>query len=253
MQQRVLLLFLLTLTVCLAGENPKTTASLVADGAKALSTQELQQLVVGKTLRIIDLRTNNRYDVYFGEDGTRTVISTVETVSAGESTRTTSRFEVKDGQLFTVMPSGATFSSKVFELRGRHFGARNDEEGYANYELMGVIEGRVTVSSLMARGAVTLSTEELTTLLVGKTLTIRHLVTGEIFEISYSKEGRRLLAPTSEHGEEIDSAYKVRSGRLEIHEGDFRFSAQVFRLKGQLFGARSIEDGFVSYEILSSR
>jgi hypothetical protein len=231
----------------------RKTTDLISQGAEALSTEAIRELVLGKTLRITDLRTGEKYDVFFGEDGTRTVLSTVSLATAAGTGQATSTFEVRDGQLLTIMPDGSGFSSKIFRLGDRHFGARDDEEGYANFEILGVISGRVTVASLLTQGAEPLDTKELTNLLVGKTITVRHLVTGEIFEISYSKEGIRTLAPTSEHEERIETNYQIRDGRLEIQDSETQFWAQIFKLDNQIFGARSIEDGFISYEILSSR
>lgn len=231
----------------------RKTTDLISQGAEALSTEAIRQLVLGKTLRITDLRTGEKYEVFFGEDGTRTVLSTVSVVTAPGGGQTTSKFEVRDGHLLTIMADGSKFSSRIYKLGDRHFGARNDEGGYANFELLGVIAGRVTVASLLTQGAEPLDTRELTDLLVGKTITVRHLVTGEVFEISYSKEGIRMLAPTSEHEERIETNYQIREGRLEIQDSEARFWAQIFKLDNQYFGARSIEDGFISYEILSSK
>jgi hypothetical protein len=227
---------------------------LKARGARALSTEEIRSLVWGKTLRIIDLRNDEKFEAFFGEDGTRTIVSAISPALGNRSGRPSeSTYEIKEGRLHSSWTDGSNFSSQIYDLEGRHFGARSNDMGWACYELLGVLEGRVTIKSLESQGGLALNTQEMKDLFVGKTLTIRHLVTGEVFEISYTEDGIRTVSPTEADPEEVHSTYEIDAGLLKINETGMKFSARIYSLGNQYFGARSQEQGFISYEILSSR
>jgi hypothetical protein len=230
----------------------KTIVDLKSKGARALSTSEIQELLVGKTIRITDLRDGGKYDIFFGEDGTRTIIGTVTAAVQSDSDQpSANRYEIKQNKLYSSLGADFQYYSEILMLDDHYYGARSDEGGMANYEILGVAKGRITIDSLLARGAVELSTEELQEMFVGKPLTILHLVTGEIFKISYSPQGVRTASNIDEE-EEIHSTYRIQNGRLEIQENGDHFHANIYRLGVRYYGARSQESGFISYEILSS-
>ena len=65
-----------------AARSELTVTGLEKDKAKALSTEELKQLLVGKTVRIKNLATGEEYAAAYGEDGMRTLAATVAFASA---------------------------------------------------------------------------------------------------------------------------------------------------------------------------
>jgi hypothetical protein len=230
-----------------------TVEQLESDGARTLSNQEIRDMIVGKTIRITDLRGGQKYDVFFGEDGTRTIMDTVTVAQDSISDQpTVNHYEIRGDKLYSSLDDETTFYSEIYVLKDHYYGTRSDEEGLVNYEILGINEGRVTIASLISRGGVELNDEELRELLVGKTITVKHMVTGEIFDISYTLDGKRILSNIGED-EDFESTYQIRNNRLEIQENGTDFSAILFRLGVRYYGARSQEKGFISYEIISSR
>ncbi len=102
----------------------------------------------------------------------------------------------------------------------------------------------VAVSELKQKGAQTLDDAQLTQLVVGKTLTVRNVVTGQRFKISYGKSGRRLILSVDgkqpEPGEVFDVdgrcwlrfAGTVRDPRRRNHHHAWRDAVRSDCLQG---------------------
>ncbi len=125
----------------------------------------------------------------------------------------------------------------------------------------------LSVEGLKAKGVEPLDDAALKALLVGKTLAIRNLVSGEIMEASFMANGKRLLRNLNEdqrqasiwqamHGgtdAEGVAAYHIRDGRIHTRFGKQNFEVAVYRIEDRIVAARTREQGFVNYEILASR
>ena len=121
----------------------------------------------------------------------------------------------------------------------------------------------VTVAELKQRGAEALDDSQLTQLIVGKTLTIRNTVTGQLYKISYGKEGRRLILSVDgkqpEPGEVFDATgaaalgspapYEIHGGEIITTLGETPFAVTVYKLGDKYLGARSNEFGYANYEL----
>jgi len=233
--------------------NAIAVSDLIRRGARRLSDDEIEALVVGRTIRLTDLRSGEKYDIFFGEDGTRTIIDTVTSAYGGSTGQVqVNQYRIKDNKLHCSTGGRQLYFTEVYLLDNCYYGARSDEDGIANYEILGMTSGRVTIDSLLARGGVHLTGKEFRELIVGKTLTIRHMVTGETFEINFSPNGTRTLSGV-EIDEDFHSTYSIVGDRLEIEENGIRFSAKLYRLGVRYYGARSQESVFISYEILATR
>jgi Protein of unknown function (DUF3604) len=103
--------------------------------AKALSTEEIKALLVGKEVRIKNLATGAEYDATYGEDGMRTLAATAGFASAHGQGAAKNPYAIKDGKLSGRLDDGSQFSSRLFKHRGRYLAARDDEAGYVNYEV----------------------------------------------------------------------------------------------------------------------
>jgi hypothetical protein len=116
-------------------EKALTVAGLENDNAKALSTEEITALLVGKEVRIRNLATGAEYDASYGEDGMRTLSANAVFASAHGQGAAKNPYAIKDGKLFGQLDDGSKFSSRLFKHGGRYLAAREDEAGYVNYEV----------------------------------------------------------------------------------------------------------------------
>jgi len=115
-------------------EKALTIAGLQKKKAKALSTEQIKELVVGKEGRIKNLLTGAEFDAYWGEDGMRTLAATAAFASEHGQGAAKNPYQIADGKLSSRLDDGSVFSSRVFQFQGRYLGARDDEAGFVNYE-----------------------------------------------------------------------------------------------------------------------
>jgi hypothetical protein len=121
-----------------------------------------------------------------------------------------------------------------------------------------------TVADLKQQGAVALGEAELTDLIVGKSTWLRNTVTGEIFQIVWSKSGQRLISningkvpQPSEVGDVLHggalgmgSAYTIKDGAIVTTLGNAPYEATVYKLGDKYIAARSNEFGYANYEVV---
>jgi len=111
-----------------------TVTGLENDKAKALSTEELKQLLVGKTVRIKSLVTGAEYDAAYGEDGMRTLSEFAAWGASHGQGAAKNPYVIKDGKLSSGLEDGSQFSSRLYKHQGRYLAAKDDEAGFVNYE-----------------------------------------------------------------------------------------------------------------------
>ena len=123
------------------------------------------------------------------------------------------------------------------------------------------------MADLKQKGAVALDVDELKALIVGKTVTLRNVVTGQLMDILYGEDGRRLLisrggqAPTAGnmydlmHVGELSSPtqYEIKDGRIMTIINDTPFTATLYKVGDKYVAARSNEFGFANYEVVEIR
>ena len=119
-------------------ESAITVASLEKANAKALTTEELKQLLIGNTIRIKSLVTGEEYDAVFGEDGLRTLTASAAFAASHGQGAAKNPYMIKDGKLFSGLEDGSQFSSRLYKHGGRYLAAKDDEAGYVNYEFFPV-------------------------------------------------------------------------------------------------------------------
>jgi hypothetical protein len=112
-----------------------TVAGLEKEKAKALSTEAIKALLVGKEVRIRNLATGAKYDATYGADGMRTLAATAAWASAHGQGAAKNPYTIKDGKLSSRLDDGSQFSTRLFRHEGRCLAARDDEAGYVNYEV----------------------------------------------------------------------------------------------------------------------
>lgn len=117
---------------------PMDKAEVEAKGAKALTTDEISSLIVGKMITIKHLPTGNELTGYYNEDGTRTMIEFDKGVAIqGGQTTGASRdpYRIEGNQLHAVF-QGNPISTTIYQLGNQYLAAVSNENGSVNYEVI---------------------------------------------------------------------------------------------------------------------
>ncbi len=116
---------------------PFTAQVLKSQNARELSTEEIKQIFIGKTLLIKDLLSGDEYHGSYGEDGIRTLryINPAITNGGPESQKMQDPYRIANGKLHSVI-DGNEVASTIFELESRYYGALSIDDGAVNYEFI---------------------------------------------------------------------------------------------------------------------
>jgi hypothetical protein len=121
-----------------------TAADLRKKGATPLTTEQLKALVVGKAFWMRNNVTGEQFSQNFTTDGSTIVFrvgksanvpSGVGKVARDGYEGTTHRYRIESGKLITFV-SQEPHSVTVYKLGTTYYGARSNEFGYANYEIV---------------------------------------------------------------------------------------------------------------------
>jgi hypothetical protein len=114
-----------------------TVASLKAQGAKELSTSDIKNLLVNKQVKFRNLPTGEVFEAFYRSDGKRTLLEEAGFAGFhGGQGGTTNPYTIEDNMLSSSFDDGAKFSSHIYQLNGKYYGAKSDEAGYVNYEVV---------------------------------------------------------------------------------------------------------------------
>ena len=126
-----------------AAARSPTVASLTQKGAVALNDVQLKDLIVGKTVKVRNAVTGQRFDVLYGADGKR-VISEMngKAPSPGEMfeqmhpgiSGSSDSYVIRGGRIVTTIES-SPFELTVYKVGDKYVAARSNEYGFANYEV----------------------------------------------------------------------------------------------------------------------
>ena len=124
-------------------EKGLTVAALKSKGAKALGDADLKKLVTGKIISVRNTVTGQQFDVTYGAEGQR-LITSVDgkpprpaeylNLMHGGQLGTAANYEIKGGHIVTTI-DGTPFEVAVYQMGDKYVAARNNEFGYANYEV----------------------------------------------------------------------------------------------------------------------
>jgi hypothetical protein len=124
-------------------EKGLTVAELQSKGAAALEDAQLKDLVIGKTVRVRNRVTGDRFEILYGKDGRRLITSfngkqpdagEVWDVERSGELGSPAQYEVSGGRIITTIHM-TPFDVRVYKLGDKYYAARGNEFGYANYEL----------------------------------------------------------------------------------------------------------------------
>ncbi len=121
-----------------------TVADLTRKGAVALNNTQLQALIVGKTLWVRNTVTGDQFKVVYTKAGQSIVFhvgrsmnlpsevgNPVQTGYQGVSTA----YSIQNGKIVTSLAE-TPFEVAVYKVGDTYYGARSNEFGYANYQIM---------------------------------------------------------------------------------------------------------------------
>ena len=121
-----------------------TVADLKKKGATVLNDAQLKALIVGKAIWIQNNVTGDQFSANFTKEGNaiifRTGFNTAMPSGFGKVALNgyegmTSRYVIADGKLTTFV-SQDPYSVAIYKLGNTHYGARSNEFGFANYEII---------------------------------------------------------------------------------------------------------------------
>ena len=121
-----------------------TVADLKAKGATALGDAQLKALVVGKAFWVQNNVTGEQYSESFTAEGHTTIfhVGKYSNVPSGFGKvmrdgyqGTTTPYKVEGGKLITFV-SQDPYAYTFYKLGDKYYGARSNEFGYANYEMI---------------------------------------------------------------------------------------------------------------------
>ena len=128
-----------------AGKSAKgmTVAELQKQGAVALDDEQLKALVVGRTFKVRNRVTGDRFEILYGKDGRRLITSVngkqpqageIWDVEASAALGSPADYQISGGRIVTTLQM-TPFEVTVYKLGDKYLAARNNEFGYVNYEV----------------------------------------------------------------------------------------------------------------------
>ncbi len=120
-----------------------TVADLRQRGAAALDDAQLKALIIGKTFKVRNTVTGQRFEILYGSDDRRLIVSVDgKPPPAGEigdvlhigEFGSPAHYEIRGGKIVTTV-LGTPFEVTVYKLGDKYVAARSNEFGYANYEV----------------------------------------------------------------------------------------------------------------------
>jgi hypothetical protein len=121
-----------------------TVADLKQQGATALDTKALTDLIVGKSSWVRNNVTGEVFNIAWTTSGQRLVgnvngsipkPSEIGDVLHGGLTGQGTAYAIKDGAIVTTL-NNAPYEATVYKLGDKYYAARSNEFGFANYEVV---------------------------------------------------------------------------------------------------------------------
>jgi hypothetical protein len=267
-------------TAAISAEEALTVGLLEKRNLKPLDDKALKELIVGKTLVVRNRTTGELHEATYYQNGQRVLRrmtqqqlqqSAAYAFHGGITPAGVAPYEIRNGQVITTF-DGKTFKATVYKFEGKYVASHSAEGGAVNWE---VVESGTTNADkktmtefvLMQQGIDPLDDNALKELIVGKTLVIRNHTTGELYEATYSADGKRhvrnitkgrlrYLAFQAFHGGFVPegiAAYEIRNGQVITTFDGKTFKAKVYNVYGTYVAARSGEGGAVNWEVIERR
>ena len=114
-------------------------AELKQKGAVALNDAQLQETIVGKTAKVRNTVTGQRFEILYGTGGQRLITAVdgkapTPEVMGDLMFDPETEYKIHDGHIITTI-GGTPFDVIIYKLGDKYLASRSDEYGYANYEV----------------------------------------------------------------------------------------------------------------------
>jgi uncharacterized protein DUF3604 len=135
-----------------------TVADLKKKGATQLGDAQLKALIVGRAFWVRNNVTGEQSSVYYTAEGNTTIFhlgaratlpSSVGNVVHNGYEGTTTPYKIENGKVVTTI-SQDPFAVTIYKLGETYYGARSNEFGYANYEMIPTPAPPIVVNPLTA-------------------------------------------------------------------------------------------------------
>ena len=126
-----------------AAKHGTTVADLRQRGAEALDDAQLRELIVGKTFKVRNTVTGQRFEILYGRDGRRLILSVdgkqppvgdIGDVLHSGDLGSPANYEISGGKIVTTI-LGTPFEVTVYKIGDKYVAASSNEFGYASYEV----------------------------------------------------------------------------------------------------------------------
>ena len=120
-----------------------TVAELEKKGLKPLDQLEVNRLILGKAVTVRNTVTGDTYEILYGNDGRRMIQARNGVGSSAEELG----HSLHSGEVYTVNPDngrlstmldGVKYELSIYKQGKKYIGARSDEFGFANYEIVAI-------------------------------------------------------------------------------------------------------------------
>jgi hypothetical protein len=121
-----------------------TVADLKTKGAVALTNDQLKTLIVGKSIWVRNTVTGEPFKLRYGADGQSIILHIGRSMTlpseVGDPVRSSylgvpTPYSIQDGKLITDV-AGTPFTVTIYKLGDTYYGARSNEFGYADYQIL---------------------------------------------------------------------------------------------------------------------
>jgi hypothetical protein len=122
----------------------QSVADLTQEGAVELGDKQVRELIIGKTMFLQNNVTGGKFVMIWSDNGLYQVRnvdprvlqpSDIGDVVRGGYEGASSPYQIKDGKIVTTV-GNAPFEITVYKLGDKYLGARSNEFGFANYEII---------------------------------------------------------------------------------------------------------------------
>lgn len=235
-------------------EEPLTIAILEKRGALKLTNHEIQNLIVDHSIVFQQIGTGEYFEAIFLKNGLRLLTNIDAGSLEGEVLQ--DEYMVKNDKLQTEF-KGNPITTNIYLLNQRYFAAVDSDNGIVNYEIRDIQKAPLTIQVLKSQGARELSTDEIKQLLVGKTVLIKDLMSGDVYQGTYGENGVRALSyinplenAISPEKQRTEDTYRIADSQLFSSVDGNEIATRLFKLEQHYYGALNIDDGAVNFEFL---
>jgi len=231
-----------------------TTEILEQRGARKLTNKEILNLIVDHSIVFQQIATGEYFEAIYLKNGLRLLTNIDAGSLEGEVLQ--DEFRVNGDKLQTEF-KGNPITTSVYQMGPQYFAAVENDNGLVNYEIRDIQDASFTIQVLKSQNARELSTDEIKQLLVGKTVLIKDLISGDVYQSRYGENGLRSMRyinpaenSTEPEKQQTEDTYRIVDGQLISSVDGNEIATRIFELENHYYGALNVDDGAVNFEFV---